>query len=139
MGDDAFALINSRNESGQTPLEVALSLRYMSVAQSLVEHHCDMEAVDSKTGHSSLYRALLRGDTPSSLFYIRQGANREVQDRQNGRWPIHVACLQSLTQVVEELLINGVNVNAIALLSGPAQTPTSPISSYASGSRLMLV
>jgi len=70
--------INAKNESGQTPLHLALNSSRMEVAELLVANGADVEAIDDQTGKALLLSVGRRKERVE--FLLSKGANIEAKD-----------------------------------------------------------
>ncbi|XP_012273711.1 rabankyrin-5 [Orussus abietinus] len=66
--------VNAVDSKGERALDVALKARQPSLARTLVEHHADLSAKDSR-GLTLLQSAVLKGDSYSAEFIIEQLEN----------------------------------------------------------------
>jgi hypothetical protein len=61
----------------------------------------------------SLYEAARAGNIEQIKLFVSQGADVDVNDKENGgQAPLHVACINSRKDIVELLIAAGANVNA---------------------------
>ena len=107
--------VNSRDESGRTPLHLASLNNHASVAQALIAKDAYLDVKD-KNGRTPLALAALEGRTATAELLIAKGANVNAEDV-DGNTPIHLASIpveyQSRRQaIIRRLIANGGNVNA---------------------------
>lgn len=112
---DRGADVNSPDAEGVTPLAMALETRQQPIATVLVRHGCDVNGHDAQ-GFTLLHRAILAedgaGDEFSSTFLMRNGANVNDRDNEEGVSPLHLASELAQKATVAELLRAGADVNA---------------------------
>jgi ankyrin repeat protein len=100
-------------DSGQgTPLEVATLNGYLDLAEWLVIHHANVNALDHEDG-TVLHRAVVDDQNPDLKmlrFLLSKGAN--VNGRRKGvETPLHIAVFLGRSNVVELLLAHGADVS----------------------------
>lgn len=101
-------------DSGQgTPLEIATLNGYLDLADWLVGHHANVNALDREDG-TVLHRAVVDDQSPelkTLRFLLSAGAN--VNGRRKGvETPLHIAVFLGRSKVVEVLLAHGADVQA---------------------------
>ena len=69
-------------ETGLTPLQIALNERQESIANTLVQHNCDINAPDGD-GKTLLHRSIEDGDSFAATFLIKQGADVKATNNNN--------------------------------------------------------
>ncbi|KAH8039921.1 hypothetical protein HPB51_009177 [Rhipicephalus microplus] len=69
--------LNELDDTGQLPLDLALSSRQEGIASTLLNHRADVNATDFK-GHTLLHKAIERGDEFSALFLVEHNASVEL-------------------------------------------------------------
>jgi ankyrin repeat protein len=110
------------DQRGETALEVALKLRQPSLARTLVEHHADLSAKDSR-GLSLLHSAILKADSYAAEFIVEQLENNgstRVKDfdqpsTTDGRMALHLLAAhatEDMLAVAGRLLKAGLDPNA---------------------------
>ena len=98
------ANINSRDNSGQTPLHFASS---KETAELLLSMGADINAARSDDGFTALHGALETGDNALIQLLISEGANLEA--KYNG----NTALLRTVDpSIIELMLKHGANINA---------------------------
>lgn len=65
-----------------TPLQIALNERQESIANTLVQHNCDINGPDAK-GKTLLHRSIEDGDSYAATFLIKQGADVKATNINN--------------------------------------------------------
>lgn len=108
--------INECDADGCVPLHLALVGRHESIAQMLVQHACDLNAVEAagQGGNALLHKALARRDEFAAGFLIKHGAQLNLANALQ-QTPLHIAVLEQLPAIVDLLLQSDVNVNAQAV------------------------
>jgi ankyrin repeat protein len=93
--------INAKNDSGQTPVDIALSQNRKNIE----------ELLRSKGGIiSSIHVAAQTGDVAGAKTLIEQGADVNAQD-DKGLTPLHYAVQGGHKELVELLIANGADIN----------------------------
>lgn len=111
IAGDAAAL-NLRDESGKSPLMLAVQLGHAEIVAALVAAGADVNLSDNKNS-SALHLAVERADTELMELLIRNGANLEATDDLQ-RTPLILAAEGEEIGVAEILIENGANINAVA-------------------------
>ena len=62
--------LNECDEKGQLPLDLALSTAQTGLAQTLVDHKCNVNQLDSTTGDTILHKAINRGDSGAGDYSL---------------------------------------------------------------------
>ena len=102
------------DNDGNIPLNLALLGRNEGIANTLVSHNCDLDLVDP-SGNSLLHLAILRGDSFSASFLIKNGANTILARKENQETPLHlvasykpsqVHCLRNAATIARRLLVS---------------------------------
>jgi ankyrin repeat protein len=102
----------AENNAGQTALMMAIVEKHVAVTEALVNGGADIK-LGSKTGFTPLMFAVQQGDVEAIRTLIKAGA--DVNTVQNGTklTPIIIASAMLHGDVVDLLLANGANPNAI--------------------------
>lgn len=103
--------INEKDDSGNSPLHLALLTKNESIGNTLVNHGANVNA-SREDGVRLLHAAIDRGDAFAAIFLIQHGANVNDVGKEQ-RVPLHCAAEQNLVDVAQTLIGNGANVNAI--------------------------
>lgn len=88
----------------QTPLHLAAAQGNVRLAELLLLHGADVNAVDPTTGRTPLHLAAHHGHRPMIRFLLARGASRAIADRA-GLTPLQVAQHAQKTAVAELLLV----------------------------------
>lgn len=112
-------------QTGLLPLEIALNERQESIAETLVQHKCDINAPDSD-GRTLLHKSIEVGDDYAAMFLIKHGADVKAVTSKQNETPLHLAAKyqplsvssktttgDGMTIVSRLLLDHGVNINAV--------------------------
>lgn len=91
----------------QTPLHLAAAQGNVPLAELLLAHGADINAVDLTTGRTPLHLAAHLGHRQMIRFLLSRGANRGVAD-QGGLTPLQVA-QHAQKLAVAELLLQGID------------------------------
>ncbi|XP_035691517.1 rabankyrin-5-like [Branchiostoma floridae] len=113
--------LNEVDNSGDLPLDLALSKRQESIAKTLVTHKVNVDAKDS-TGQCLLHKAIRRGDEFAADFLITHGAKVNLTT-QSDETPLRLTAgynpdftpqdtIEGMARVNDQLLANGANPNA---------------------------
>jgi uncharacterized protein len=106
--------VDSRDkEHKHTPLAMAANCGDEEMVKILVSRGADVNATDDEDGTSVLYTATDMGHIKIAEFLISAGADVN-QDGGYDNIPLHIAVYHNMGEMVELLLKNGSNVNAIA-------------------------
>ena len=112
--DFEFNVNQSRSNQGRTPLHVACLQGHTDLVRELIEKHKADDSAKDKENEDALMYAVRRGhnDLVSVLikgFHFSVNEGRSEQ----GRTPLHEACLQGHTDLVRELVCkHGANLSA---------------------------
>lgn len=90
--------LNEFDNEGNIPLNLALLGRNEGIANTLVSHSCDLDLADP-SGNSLLHLAIMRGDTFSASFLIKNGANTILARKENQETPLHLVASYKPSQV----------------------------------------
>jgi ankyrin repeat protein len=96
---------------GQTPLHTASRHGDVELAQVLLEHGAEIDALDNE-GKTSICLASEIGHVELVQFLLKQGADAEAQDDVIDRSPLETAVLYGCMEVARVLLEHGVDANA---------------------------
>ncbi|XP_066933488.1 rabankyrin-5-like [Clytia hemisphaerica] len=77
-------------ETGLTPLQIALNERQESIANTLVQHNCDINSPNSE-GKTLLHRSIEDGDSYAANFLIKQGADVKAITSDKNETTLHLA------------------------------------------------
>ncbi|XP_067934786.1 rabankyrin-5-like [Watersipora subatra] len=115
FGSQLEKKLNEKDDNGVLPLELALTLKQKSIAQTLVRNKVDLDVVDHK-GESLLHKALNNCDTFSASFLIENGINPNHTTYEHKTSALHLISTCSLPDeskatVTENLLRAGAEVN----------------------------
>ncbi len=102
--------LNTRNNSGDTPLILAISNKNDAVADFFMDNHADLEAKD-KNGWTALVWAVQTGNLRMTQRLVADGAEVNARDR-NQKTPLMWAAAGGFVEAVELLLKNGADPNA---------------------------
>lgn len=94
---------------GPSLLPVALQQGRTEVAEALLAHGIDVNAVDSR-GQTPLHMAAATGNVETITFLVKHGAKVDVADK-SGNTPLHKAAEAGNQPVVEYLLSQGAEIN----------------------------
>jgi ankyrin repeat protein len=100
--------VNSKDESGYTPLVLAASAGNKDLCEVLIAKGADLEA-QGQHG-TALYEAAIANHKDIAELLINKGANLNAQG-ENGT-ALHEAAIANLKDIAELLIKNGANVNA---------------------------
>ncbi|KAK8784758.1 hypothetical protein V5799_008871 [Amblyomma americanum] len=111
--------LNELDDTGQLPLDLALSSRQESIASTLLNHRADVNATDFK-GHTLLHKAIERGDEFSALFLVEHNASVDLAVPLKKETALHMVAgfnashesAGAMVGVAECLLKHGADVNA---------------------------
>ena len=90
--------LNEFDSEGNIPLNLALLGRHEGMANTLVSHNCDLDVLDP-SGNSLLHLAIMRGDSFSASFLIKNGANTILARKENQETPLHLVASYKPSQV----------------------------------------
>jgi len=111
----AFRNPDPRNNSGLTPLVVAVTRRHEPVVKCLLECDAaiDAAAVDRlyRDGRTPLYLAVDMGQESIARLLLEHGAH--PHGKPNRRWPLHIAARNGLGTTVQLLLQHNACVSAV--------------------------
>nr|XP_037289089.1 LOW QUALITY PROTEIN: rabankyrin-5-like [Rhipicephalus microplus] len=111
--------LNELDDTGQLPLDLALSSRQEGIASTLLNHRADVNATDFK-GHTLLHKAIERGDEFSALFLVEHNASVELAVPLKKETALHMVAgfegsresSEGMVRVAACLLKHGADVNA---------------------------
>jgi ankyrin repeat protein len=103
--------IESRDESGRTPLMLAVERRYAAMVQLLLERGAEVEAMDYSNRTALSYAFCGQADEVILRLLLEGGANTEVND-DDGRPFLCLAARQGNTAAVRLLLEHGANIES---------------------------
>ena len=90
--------LNECDNDGNFPLNLALLDRNEGIANTLVSNSCDLDVLDP-SGNSLLHLAIMRGDSFSASFLIKNGANTILARKENLETPLHLVASYKPSQV----------------------------------------
>lgn len=90
--------LNECDNEENIPLNLALLDRNEGIANTLVSHGCNLDVLDT-SGNSLLHLAIMRGDSFSASFLIKNGANTILARRDNQETPLHLVASYKPSQV----------------------------------------
>ncbi|XP_062587167.1 rabankyrin-5-like isoform X2 [Saccostrea cucullata] len=112
-----------KNSDGHTPLWLALQqgeelggsseqvYSPSSFAAQLIAHGASPDAVEPETGDCLLHLCARCGNSRAGIFLAKHAAKVNLTNSK-GETPLHLACLNGLTELVEVLLDKGANPNS---------------------------
>jgi len=103
--------VNELDETGSSPLFLALKAKNESIANTLVSHQAMIDAVNGD-GVRLLHAAINSGDTFAAIFLISNGADVNFC-AEDARSPLHIAADTNLVDVGLKLIASGARVNAV--------------------------
>ncbi|KJE96925.1 hypothetical protein CAOG_007172 [Capsaspora owczarzaki ATCC 30864] len=106
--------INEVDEKGDVALHLALLGRHESIAETLVDHGCDVDSPQATTNKTLLHRALERKDETTAAFLVSHGAsvNAVTSAATGSTTPLHIASKLNLPVTAKLLINSAANVNA---------------------------
>lgn len=110
------SLVNEPDESGLTPLVLAIQSKHPECVQILLE----LGANPNLGKWSPLHEAALNGDVASCRLLLQGKADPNRREHQNQGTPLHVAAFQGHAEICKLLLQAGAKVN---LRDGEKLTP----------------
>ena len=113
------ALVNEKNQSGQTALHYAASKNHMEVAKSLLESGKADVNVQDKYGNTPLHRAAGKGHLGMVRLLLSTGKVNESLCDATGNTALHFACEEDHKDIANLLVEHGFNVdrkNAVCFL-----------------------
>ncbi|MEJ2705589.1 MAG: ankyrin repeat domain-containing protein, partial [Sedimentisphaerales bacterium] len=116
---EAGADVNSRDETGMTPLLRAVSGRYANMAKFLIKNGADVNTAD-KRGFVPLVYALWNTDPNVVKMLLDNGADVNVKDTAMGYTALHWAVLMENKESTQLILTAGADVN---VKSNAGETP----------------
>ena len=99
------------DDHGNIPLNLALLNRHEGIANTLVSHKCDLNLRDHN-GNSLLHLAIMRGDTFSSSFLIKNGASTILCRESTQETPLHLVALYKQATALQ--LVSSVHIKVRA-------------------------
>ncbi|KZS21164.1 Rabankyrin-5 [Daphnia magna] len=108
--------LNTVDPKGDIALDIALHLRYESLALCLVQHGANVDCVDP-TGQRLLHKAILRKDEFACNFLLKHGALPTAVLSDSGYSPLHLLAdwkSDTVAEVSRLLLKQGSGPNAVA-------------------------
>eukprot|EP00732_Lithocolla_globosa_P001299 Lithocolla_globosa_v1_NODE_619_length_3582_cov_6.544088.p1 type:complete len:1116 gc:universal NODE_619_length_3582_cov_6.544088:232-3579(+) len=114
LQDQAQQRMNTFDSNDDTPLSLALSLRRIHMAVTLVENGCDVTSPNPNNNNQTLlHQFLIKGDDVSASFLIKHGARINAAN-DDGFTALHTASKYGVDSVVDVLLETpNINLNAI--------------------------
>ena len=110
----AGAIINSRNDKGETPLYTACEAgQTIIVSRLLQEPSIQLELVNTDFDATALHMACLKGHILIVNKLIYKGASINAQNK-DGATPLFLACQEGYSQVVNTLLDHGAHIDTSA-------------------------
>lgn len=105
------ALVNARDERGETPLMIAARKGHEAVAQVLIDNKAMVDELD-KSFETALLHAAWDGRANMVKFLLENGANIEASNsfRQT---PLMIAALQGHPEVIRVLMARNADINAV--------------------------
>lgn len=92
------------DDEGRTPLQLAARYGHAGIAEVLLAAHAAVDPADA-TDHTALDIAVLYGQTSVVPVLLRHGADPRRVRPQDGRGPLHEACIKGSAALID-LLIN---------------------------------
>eukprot|EP01113_Clastostelium_recurvatum_P035093 TRINITY_DN4847_c0_g1_i1.p1 TRINITY_DN4847_c0_g1~~TRINITY_DN4847_c0_g1_i1.p1 ORF type:complete len:1286 (-),score=274.34 TRINITY_DN4847_c0_g1_i1:33-3890(-) len=109
----ASADISRRDESGCTPLHVAVSHSNINIAQYLLKKGA-IVAIGDSSGFTPLHLACSSDKIPRKIVRLLLEYTPDINLRdKEGRTPLHFACINGIAKVVNRLLNGGADKNAV--------------------------
>ncbi len=81
-----------------------------SFSARLIARGANIDAVDTRSGNSTLHQAVLEGREAAAVFLVHKGALPDTKNNQ-GETPLHLAATKGLNTLVSVLLDCGVDPN----------------------------
>ncbi|XP_050312552.1 rabankyrin-5 [Anthonomus grandis grandis] len=108
-------IVNVWSQHGELPLDLALTLKNHSIADTLVQHHADLNISDP-AGECLLYRAIKRGNSFGALFLLEHKCDVNLVTREGNDSALHLVAgsvqLEENQRIARELIKSGIDVNA---------------------------
>ncbi len=104
------SLVFSQDTRNGTPLHFAVEHNHLDVAQFLLSHNADVNAVDLG-GWTPLHWAAFQGYKDAAVLLLANNANVNAKDN-NGRSPLRLAAAHDQASMVAVLLKHRADVNA---------------------------
>ena len=103
--------IESKNDSGKTPLQLAAFIKNLDAMKLLIEKGADIESKDSDTGQTSLHEATLLRRLNVMKLLIEKGADIESKNS-IGQTPLHIATSSSGLDAMKLLIEKGADIES---------------------------
>ena len=116
--------VNSKNDIGRTPLDVAIAFKQSPIADLLRQH--SGKTRDELKAAESIVAAIRLGNIEAIKQHLDDGTEVNAKDG-TGRTPLHWASISGHKEAVELLIDNGADVNA---MRGGGGTPLSYAASW---------
>jgi ankyrin repeat protein len=111
--EDTFADINLLDESGRSPLLLAVQRDKLNFVEALVKKGADLNAQKDKKNRTALHVACAyRASKELVKFLLKKKADVNVKDGDGGNTPLHTAAARNHVIAVELLLEKGAKINA---------------------------
>uniref|UniRef100_A0A1B6G1J7 FYVE-type domain-containing protein n=2 Tax=Cuerna arida TaxID=1464854 RepID=A0A1B6G1J7_9HEMI len=114
-------ILNSLDNKGDLPLDLALQAREMSIATTLLENGADPDCRDTH-GYTLLHKAVNRGDDHAAKFLLENRASVSLVTPNNGDTALHLIAtcspettleetISAMAEIAQLLLDRGLNPN----------------------------
>ncbi|KAL3271269.1 hypothetical protein HHI36_021760 [Cryptolaemus montrouzieri] len=108
-------VVNTWNDNDELPLELALGAKNSSLANSLLQHHSDVNIRD-KDGETLLHRAIKSKDSFSALFLLDNMVDTTLTAPKTKDSSLHLLAgstdLEQADLIAAKILKSGININA---------------------------
>ncbi|KAH8359865.1 hypothetical protein KR093_009250, partial [Drosophila rubida] len=112
-------LVNSLSENGQLPLQMALSLKNIQIAQTLVKNGCaSVNAYDSN-GLTLLIDAVKRADHFAADFLLRHNCLLDLVSRPSSDTALHIICSYGQSNSDHDNFVQMLNIGRNILQRNP--------------------
>lgn len=106
--------MNTWGPTGDLPLDLALRAHNASIANTLVQHHADVNSRDSY-GDTLLHRAIKNDDSFAAVFLLNAGADGGLPTRNDGDTALHLIAstttMEDTVKICDIILDKHVNPN----------------------------